>query len=114
MNSDLYVCLCYVMTDDSSRQSLNETNIFDRLLESVVSIDSKSENISNLLICGDFNGRTSNNADFVEDDGSVHMSVLPDEYTPDRYMQRGSEDIGHVNDNGLLLLDFVNKRASEF
>lgn len=109
MDSDLYVCLCYVTPDDSSRQSLNETNIFDRLLESVVSIDSKSENISNLLICGDFNGRTSNNADFVEDDGSVHMSVLPDEYTPDRYMQRGSEDIGHVNNNGLLLLDFCKQ-----
>ena len=66
MDSDLYVCLCYVTPDDSSRQSLNETNIFDRLLESVVSIDSKSENISNLLICGDFNGRTSNNADSLK------------------------------------------------
>ena len=29
LNSDLYVCLCYVIPDDSSRQSLVETNIFD-------------------------------------------------------------------------------------
>ena len=32
MNTDLYVGLCYVIPDDSSRQSLIDTNIFDRLL----------------------------------------------------------------------------------
>ena len=33
------------------------------------------------------------------------MNVLPDEYTPDQFMNRCSQDIGHVNNNGLLLLD---------
>ena len=38
-DKDLYVCLCYVTPDDSSRQSMVETNIFDRMLDSVVHID---------------------------------------------------------------------------
>ena len=28
LNEDLYICLCYVTPDESSRQSLTETNIF--------------------------------------------------------------------------------------
>lgn len=94
MNSDLYISFCYVTPGDI-----------------VASLSALIENISILLICDDFNGRTSNYADFVEDDGSVHMSVLPYEHTLDRYKQRDSEGVGHVNNNGLLLLDFVNKRV---
>ena len=36
LNNDLYICLCYVIPDESNRQALTETNIFDRILESVV------------------------------------------------------------------------------
>ena len=42
LNEDLYICLCYVKPGESSRQSLNETNIFDRLLESIVYIENKT------------------------------------------------------------------------
>ena len=75
LENDLYICLCYVTPDESSRQSLNETNIFDWLLDSVVLIESKSQFPSNLIICGDFNSRTSTNADFVEEDQTAHMSA---------------------------------------
>ena len=51
-NKDLYICLCYVVPDDSSRQSLNESNIFDRLLESVVFVEDKLVSNCILLICG--------------------------------------------------------------
>ena len=37
------------------------------------------------------------------------MNALPDEYTPDRFMDRYSQDIGHVNNNGLLLLDLCKQ-----
>ena len=39
----------------------------------------------------------------------MHMSVLPDEYIPDNYLPRFSEDRGHVNNNGLLLLEFCKQ-----
>ena len=109
LNSDLYICLCYVTPDDSSRQSLIETNIFDRLMESMVSVENKTQNNCNFLICGDFNSRSSDNPDFVIDDDPTHISVLPDDYTPDNFMQRFSEDQGHTNNNGLYLLDFCKQ-----
>ena len=108
-NKDLYNCLCYVVPDDSSRQSLNESNIFDRLLESVVFVEDKSANNCNLLICGDFNARSSICPDFVSGDECTHMNVLPEDYTPDQYMHRYSQDEGHTNNNGLLLLDFCKQ-----
>ena len=49
MENDLYICLCYVVPDSSSRQALLETNIFDRILESVVYIESKSQNDCNMI-----------------------------------------------------------------
>ena len=47
-DKDLYVCLCYVTPDDSSRQSMVETNIFDRMLDSVVHIENKSQTECNI------------------------------------------------------------------
>ena len=81
-----------------------ETNIFDRLLDSIVFIENKSQGNCNLLLCGDFNSRTSNCPDFVVDDGTMHMSVLLDDYISDTQMPRFSEDEGHINNNGILLL----------
>ena len=107
--NDLYICLCYIIPEDSSRQSMNESNVFDRLLDSVVFIENKANSNCSVLLCGDINGRTSVNPDFVEEDGSVHVSVLPDEYVPDNFLPRFSEDIGHVNNNGLLLLDLCKQ-----
>lgn len=102
--------LCnYVTPDDSSRQSMVETNIFDRLLDSVAHIQNNSLNNCSILACGDWNARTSVNPDFVEDDDPVHMSVLPDEYITDVQLPRYSEDKGHVNNNGLFLLDFCKQ-----
>ena len=109
MSTDLYVGLCYVVPDDSSRQSLIDTNIFDRLLDSFIFIENTSQNDCTILLCGDFNSRSSNSPDYVVDDDSVHMSVLPDEYVSDTQLPRFSEDTGHTNNNGLLLLDFCKQ-----
>ena len=55
LSSDLYIALCYVTSVDSSRQSMLETNVFDRLLDTVSFIENKTCNCCNLLVCGDFN-----------------------------------------------------------
>ena len=85
LNEDLYFCHCYVTPDESSLQSLIETNIFDRLLKSAVYVENKTQNRCNILICRDFNSRTSVNPYFVTDDNSVHMSVVPDDYISDSF-----------------------------
>ena len=110
LNEDLYICLCYVTPDDSSRQTLVESNIFDRLLESVLYVENKGQNNCNILICGDFNARSSIKPDsVVDDDDVIHMPHLPNDYSPDMYLQRFSEDQGHTNNNGNLLLDFCKQ-----
>ena len=109
LSSDLYIALCYVTPDDSSRQSMLETNVFDRLLDTVSFIENKTRNCCNLLVCGDFNSRTSVYPDYIVNDEFDHMSVLPDEYIFDTQMPRFSQDEGHVNNNGLLLLDFCKQ-----
>ena len=110
LNEDLYICLCYVTPDDSSRQTLVESNIFDRLLESVLYVENKGQKYCNILICGDFNARSSIKPDFVvDDDDVIHMPHLPNDYSPDMYLQRFSEDQGHTNNNGNLLLDFCKQ-----
>ena len=76
-------------------------------MDSVVFIENKSQGNCNLLLCGDFNSRTSNYPDFVVDDGTMHMSVLPDDYVSDTQMPRSSVDEGLFNNNGLLLLEFL-------
>lgn len=62
-----------------------------------------------------FNSRTSTLPDFVEyDNFNVgNVDILPDGYQPDIEINRLSEDQGHVNNNGRLLLIFVNKQVSE-
>ena len=103
---DLLIGLCYVIPDESSRQSMTETNIFDRLLESLVLVENKYSGNCNFLLCGDFNARSSNKPDFVNDDNTEHILVLPDDYVSDTQMPRYSQDEGHINSNGHLLLDF--------
>ena len=107
--NNLLIGLCYVIPDGSSRQSMSETNIFDRLLDSVVFLENKFNESCNFLLCGDFNSRTSNYPDFVTDDDTVHISVLPDDYVSDTQLPRFSEDEGHSNSNGHLLLDFCKQ-----
>ena len=55
--------------------------------------------------------RTSSKSDYVEADEVTHMSVLPDDYISDTQMPRFSEDEGHINSNGLLLLDFCKQTS---
>ena len=69
----------------------------------------KSQKNCQFLLCGDFNSRTSSKSDYVEADEVNHMSVLPDDYISDTQMPRFSEDGGHINSNGLLLLDFCKQ-----
>ena len=109
LNNDLYICLCYVILDGSSRYALTKTNIFYRLLDSVTFVENKADDNFIILILGDFNARTSNKPDFVIDDDSDHTDILPDDYTPDSFMYRYSEDMDHVNNNGLLLLEFCKQ-----
>ena len=76
LNNNIFVCLTYVLPDDSSRQSMVETNIFDRLLQSLSFIENINPNECLILLCGDINSRTSTKVDYVVDDNNVHMHIV--------------------------------------
>ena len=108
---DLYIGLCYVLPEDSSRQTIIEDNVFDRLLDSLVLTENDCNNDGYFILCGDFNSRTSILSDFVVDDTTflVDSNILPDEYQEDAVLQRHSQDRGHTNSNGGLLLEFCKQ-----
>ena len=68
MKNDLFLCLCYVIPENSSRQAMLNTNTFDRLTDFIASLDYKHDSGFNFVLCGDFNSRTSDSPDFVSDD----------------------------------------------
>ena len=71
----LYIGLCYVTPDDSSRQTLVESKIFDRLLESVLYVETKAQNNCNVFIYGDFT-RSSIKPDFVVGDDELFIKCV--------------------------------------
>ncbi|MCG7875034.1 MAG: reverse transcriptase domain-containing protein [Candidatus Thiodiazotropha endolucinida] len=87
-----------------------ETNIFDRLMESLLYVNNIANENAYLLMFGDYNARTSNYPDFVVDDSSRHVHVLPDNYTVDSNVpQRTSQDTVRPDSNGLLLLELCRQ-----
>ena len=52
------------------------------------------KNKCKFLISGDFNARTATYADYVEDDSSEHVHVLPDNYQTHAPLHKMSEDMG--------------------
>jgi hypothetical protein len=75
ISKDIYVGLCYVLPDDSSRQSLVEDNIFDRLLYSCLNVENHRNGNAHFILCGDYNAHTSSLKDFVSDDDISHLEM---------------------------------------
>ena len=97
LTNDLYMCLCYVVPENSSRQALIESHTFDRVLDFYTSLYSKYGSTLNFVLCGDFNSHTSDLPDFVKHDNFTNCNVLPDDYVIDEDMQRASQDSGRTN-----------------
>ena len=85
---DVFICLCYNLPSDSSRQNLIDEDIFDRMCSYVACLKNKFGSNSHFLICGDMNARTADRDDFVLLDNSTHIDALPDEYTCDLNLPR--------------------------
>lgn len=106
---DLFIGLTYIIPELSSRQSMVDISTFDRLTDSIVKINNLTNERCNIILAGDFNSRTSDNADFVVFDSDANIHVLPDDYVSDQFLPRVSQDKGHLNSNGTYLLDFCKQ-----
>ena len=105
LESDLFVCLCYVTPSDSSREVFIETSVFDRISDHIIEISAETNNNYHLLICGDLNSRTGIEPDYVVYDNPDNIPVLPEDYVSDTAFDRFSHD-RFINTNGRKLLDF--------
>ena len=105
----MFFCLCYVVPENSSRQSMIENHTLDRLLNFITNLNVNNENCFNFVLCGDFNAHTSDCPDFVLDDSLSNIDVLPADYCIDTYLQRCSRDKGRVDTHGLMLLDLCKQ-----
>jgi len=109
LNDDVFLGLCYVMPEGSSRVNSIEQNTFDRLVDSIGNIHSITDGHCNILLAGDFNSRTSDHPEFVIFDNSYPHEYVPDDYVTDVFCQRHSQDKGHVNGNGTAFLDLCKQ-----
>lgn len=103
----LYLCLCYVLPEGTTRQPIVETSVFDRIANDMASFQSLHNCDCSFIVCGDMNARTKDLPDMVVDDNILHLP-LPDDYTIDEYMPRSSQD-KTTNSNGTQLLDFCKQ-----
>ena len=76
-----YIALCYVLPTGTTRTTMVEESVFDRLLDNVVECESKHPETS-FNICGDMNARTREMPDYVINDTLQHIP-LPDDYVLD-------------------------------
>ena len=105
LNHDLFLCLCYIIPANSSREGLVEMDVLDRISNYILKIANDTNDCFNVMICGDFNSRIGNERDYVMFDNDVNIDILPIDYGTDTVITRYSQD-NKVNANGRKLLDF--------
>ena len=92
LDTPLYICLCYVVPENSCRHALIEMHTFDRLTDFIAELYSKHDgNNCNCVLCCDMNSRTSNCPDYIVNDCINVGDVLPDDYVTDVPLVRCSE-----------------------
>ena len=106
---DIYLYLCYVVPEQSSRQAVIEKDAIERLYEHIVRTETVTGGECGFLLCGDFNARTQTAPDYVADDTNCTFIQLPDDYVSDSVMPRASRDRGQLNEHGHALLDLCRR-----
>ena len=84
------LCQPYIIVPyDSSRQTMIDNNICNRLTTFITEIDAKCRSNCYILLAGDFNSRTSDSPDYVVDDSNnSNLDFLPDDYIADVEIKR--------------------------
>ena len=109
MASDILLCLCYTVPENSSRNDIIQQDVFDRIQRHITEFKSTYDaNDRDVKFCvaGDMNGRTGCLPDYVVHDISKNLSL------PDDYIEDNGLDLPHrtnsdkmINNYGRLLLE---------
>ena len=95
------------MPEGSSRYNRNDENTFDRLIDSTAKIHQTTNSKCNIILCGDFNSRTTL-ADYVPYDAAIDELGLPDDYIPDSFILVLHKIKARIT-NGQLFIDMCRQ-----
>ena len=105
----LYVCLTYIVPENSSRNVCITTSVYDRVLLHIAEISTACNGACTSIVLGDLNSRVGNLVDYVENDYfNRHVNLLPDDYNYDVPLLRSSRD-SVINTYGRNLIDFCKE-----
>ena len=98
----------YIVQSNSTRNLFVDRNIFDVLLEDIVSLQSNANTDVSFVLLGDLNSRVGEMSDYIlHDNHNVYNEhILPDDYRIDVPIARATQDRA-TNANGYLLIDFL-------
>ena len=100
MLQDLFICFMHVLPENSTYTcTVKHGDQFDNLESEIVSFPSKG----NIVLCGDFNARTSNLNDYIDNDNEK-FNTSDEEYVVDMCCNRTSFD-KVLSSRGKQLLD---------
>lgn len=96
LKNDIYLCICYI-PPSSSKYSID-------VLENIENDIIKYRNEGSILLCGDFNARTSDLRDHVADDDTANLPLF-DSYIPDSCIGDRNNQDKAVCERGKQLID---------
>ena len=99
LNSDIYICGTYIASQGSSF-NVRSDDLFTIIEQDIVSYSTKGM----CMICGDLNGYTGTEPDFILDDNSNFLP-LPYDYCSDTFLDRSNRDIRNPNLFGNKILE---------
>ena len=99
LNSDIYICGTYIASQGSS-YNVRSDDLFTIIEQDIVSYSTKGM----CMICGDLNGYTGTEPDFILDDNSNFLP-LPYNYCSDTFLDRSNRDIRNPNLFGNKILE---------
>ena len=112
LENDIFILNCYITPHNSSGK--NKRNGKD-MISSISDIINELNGLGEVILCGDFNSRISNNPCLIKHDDPCEHVPLPDDYIPDSYFQRNSQDrykndyntefTSLIMDNNLVILN---------
>ena len=100
---DLFICFIYIPPSSSTLLRTGQALSFETLQSECAHYERKGW----VLLCGDFNARTNDVNDFVENDELDDYLPIDDNYLPDQHLdKRLSKDTSPINANGTAFIDF--------
>ena len=106
---DLFICFIYIPPSSSTLLRTGQSLSFETLQSECANYERKGW----VLLCGDFNARTNDVNDYIENDELDDYLPIDDNYLPDQHLdKRLTKDNSPINANGTAFIEFCKSSGS--